>query len=59
MKEIVWVLLGTQYGSQCESKRGESFGPKEGGICVLDEGLCEVKERDCVGLARDTIWFPV
>jgi hypothetical protein len=58
-KEAVWVLLGTQYGSQCAYKGGECFGPKEGGIWVYDKGLCECKERGCVGLAGDVIWVPV
>ena len=58
-KEAVWVLLGTQYGSQCESKRGDCFGQKEGGIWVLDKGLCEVQERGCLGSAGDAICVQV
>ena len=33
-KEVVWVLLGKQYGSQCESKRGDCLGPNEVGTLV-------------------------
>jgi len=47
-KETVCVQLGTQYGSQCEYKRGDYFGPKEVGIWVHDKGLCDRKERDCM-----------
>jgi hypothetical protein len=58
-KEAIWVLLRTQYGSQCESKRGDCFGPKEVGIWVHDKGLCECKERGSNGPAGDAIWAPV
>ena len=27
-KKDIWVLLGTQYGSQCEYKKGDCFGSK-------------------------------
>jgi len=40
--------MGKQYGSQCEYKRRDSFGPKEVGIWVHDKGLCERKERGCL-----------
>ena len=58
-KEAVWVLLGTQYGSQCESKTGDTFGPKEVRILVHHKRLCERKERGCMGLAEDAICVPV
>jgi len=58
-KEAVCVLLGTQYGYQCESRRGDSFGTKEGGIWFHDKELCEVQERGCVGAAGDAICVPV
>ena len=45
-KEDLWVLLGTQYGSQFEYKRAEYFSPKEMGIWVHEMGLCgRRKER--------------
>jgi len=58
-KETVCVQLGTQYGFQCEYKRGDYFGPKEVGIWVHDKGLCESKGRDFVDPAGDATWVPV
>ena len=55
----VWVLLGTQYWSQCESEREDCFGPKEGEIWVFDKGLFEVKDRGCMVPAGDAIWVPL
>ena len=54
-KEAVWVLLGTQYESQCESKRGHCFGPKEVGIWVHEKGLYECKEGGFMGPVGDAI----
>ena len=34
----VWVLLGTQYLSQCECKGEDCFGPKEGKFGSLTKG---------------------
>ena len=54
-KEAVWILLGTQYESQCESKKQDRFGPKEVGIWVHEKGLYECKEGGCVGPVGDAI----
>jgi len=58
-REAVRVLLGTQYGSQCESKTGECFGPNEREIWVHDKDLCELKERGCMSPDGEAIWVPV
>jgi len=58
-KEAVWVLLGTQYWSQCESKRGDCLGPKEGGIWAHDKGVCDGKEKGSMGPVGNAIWVPV
>jgi len=39
---------GKQYGSQCDAKRGECFGPKEGGIWSLTKG--------CVRYRKEAVW---
>jgi len=57
-KEIVCVLLGTQYGSQCEYKRGDYFGSKEAGIWVNDKGLRDSKEREFMDPAGDANMGP-
>jgi len=44
--EAVLVLLGTQYGSQCESKTGDCFSPKEGGISVHEKGGVRYRKED-------------
>ena len=44
-KEAVWVLLGTQYGSQCEAKRGEGFGPNEVGTWVHEKKMFVYKQQ--------------
>ena len=58
-KEALWVLLGTQYNSQCESKKQDGFGPKEVGIWVYEKGLYERKEGGSMGPDGDSIRIPV
>jgi hypothetical protein len=49
-KEAVWVLLGTQYGSQCEYKEI---------VSVLERGELGSMTIGCLCTKQQTVLFPV
>ena len=57
-KQVLWVLLGTQYESQCEAKTRQCFGPNEVGNWVHDKRLSVYKAADSVGPSASVAELP-